>query len=46
MKSVARLRTPVVPSVPYSAIDPSGRRVVLAGGEYFDKSGQLRKVGP
>lgn len=39
-----RRRKAVVPAVPYSALDPLGRRVVLGAGEYFDKSGQLRKA--
>ncbi len=37
--------SPVVPSVPYSALDPaSGQRVLLAGGQFFDKAGTLRHV--
>ena len=39
-----RARKQVVPDVPYSAVDPLGRRVTLGAGEYFDKSGQLRKA--
>jgi hypothetical protein len=34
----------VVPDVPYSGLDASGRRVSLAGGEYFDKAGLLQRV--
>lgn len=35
---------PVVPSKTDSAMDPQGRRVLLAAGEFFDKAGQLRNL--
>lgn len=38
-------RKPVVPDVPYTALHPqTGERVVLAGGQYFDRQGVLRAV--
>lgn len=38
---------PVVPSVPYSGLTPTGQRVLMGAGEYFDKAGVLRSVkGP